>query len=208
MYLHGLGWTSAAVFAHIVAQPALAGHRSLLIDLPGHGLSDRPARFGTCSTTTRLPSRRCSTQSGFRGRPRRPQHGRLDRIVLAARRPDLVARLVVAEANLDPLPPSPTGLGSQQISSYPEAAWVSAAFEEFVAANPEWAPTLNRCDRLAIHRSAVGLIVGTRPTMRELLLNLPIPRTFIRGQHGKRSATAEHWKRRVFGSSSSSTRAT
>ena len=43
----------------------------------------------------------------------------------------------------------------------------------------------DRCDRLAIHRSAVGLIVGTRPTMRELLQNLPIPRTFIRGQHGE-----------------------
>ena len=143
VFLHGLGWTSAAVFAHIVAQPALAGHRSLLIDLPGHGLSDRPARFGYTLDDHAAAVAALLDAERLRGRRVGHSMGGSIGIVLAARRPDLVARLVVAEANLDPLPPSPTGLGSQQISSiYTEAAWVSAAFEEFVAANPEWAPTL------------------------------------------------------------------
>jgi pimeloyl-ACP methyl ester carboxylesterase len=186
VYLHGLGWTSAAVFAHIVAQPALAGRRSLLIDLPGHGLSDRPAKFGYtlddhAAAVAALLDAEQLQGVDLVGHSMGGSIG----IVLAARRPDLVARLVVAEANLDPLPPSATGLGSQQISSYTEAAWVSEAFATFVAANPGWAPTLGRCDPLAIHRTAVGLIAGTRPTMRELLVSLSIPRTFIRGQHGE-----------------------
>ena len=33
----------------------------------------------------------------------------------------------------------------------------------------------------AIHRSAVGLVNGTRPTMRERLLALAMPRAIIRG---------------------------
>jgi hypothetical protein len=35
-----------------------------------------------------------------------------------------------------------------------------------------------------IYRSAVGLITGSRPTMREMLVGLPIPRTFICGDRG------------------------
>ena len=83
------------------------------------------------------------------------------------------------------MPPSSTGLGSQQVASQAEAAWISAGYAEFVAANREWAPTLRQCDPRAVHRSAVGLIAGSRPIMRELLVRLPIPRTFIRGTRGQ-----------------------
>jgi pimeloyl-ACP methyl ester carboxylesterase len=34
----------------------------------------------------------------------------------------------------------------------------------------------------ALYRSAVGLVRGTRPMMRERLLQLPIPRALIRGE--------------------------
>ncbi|CAL9473223.1 hypothetical protein SUDANB28_02891 [Streptomyces sp. enrichment culture] len=33
--------------------------------------------------------------------------------------------------------------------------------------------------REALHRSATHLVRGTTPTMRELLLGLPVPRTFL-----------------------------
>ncbi|WP_339384385.1 alpha/beta fold hydrolase, partial [Streptomyces glaucescens] len=46
VYVHGLGAASAAYHAHIAARPELAGRRSLFVDLPGHGISDRPAGFG------------------------------------------------------------------------------------------------------------------------------------------------------------------
>ena len=43
VYLHGLGATSPAYYATVATNPALAGRRSLLLDLLGHGISDRPA---------------------------------------------------------------------------------------------------------------------------------------------------------------------
>ena len=44
---------------------------------------------------------------------------------------------------------------------------------------------LRLCDPTAVYRSAVGLVMGTRPTMREVFTTLTIPRTFIRGDRGE-----------------------
>src|SRR5689334_1238771 len=46
VHVHGLGAASGAYTAHISAHPALAGRRTLYVDLPGFGISDRPADFG------------------------------------------------------------------------------------------------------------------------------------------------------------------
>ena len=46
VWLHGLGCAASADFAHVAAHPSLRGHRSLLIDLLGHGYSDAPKDFG------------------------------------------------------------------------------------------------------------------------------------------------------------------
>ncbi|GHB34163.1 hypothetical protein GCM10010331_22130 [Streptomyces xanthochromogenes] len=35
---------------------------------------------------------------------------------------------------------------------------------------PAWAATMRLADPLGLHRTAVGLVRGTRPTMRELLV--------------------------------------
>src|SRR5689334_3324355 len=45
VYLHGLGASSAPYFAATAVHPALAGPRSLLIDMLGFGISDRPGDF-------------------------------------------------------------------------------------------------------------------------------------------------------------------
>jgi len=186
VYLHGLGWTGSATFARVVASVPLSGARSLLVDLPGHGASDRPTDFGYtlhehAEAVAALLDAEHLTGVDLIGH----SLGGSIAIVLASRRPDLVAQVAVIEANLDPLVPSPTGLGSQRISTFTESAWLSGGCAEFIASNPSWAPTLRQCDPLAIYRSAVGLITGTRPTVRELLTSLPIPRTFIRGSRGE-----------------------
>ncbi|HEY3481749.1 MAG TPA: alpha/beta hydrolase, partial [Streptomyces sp.] len=46
VHVHGLGAASGAYVAHISGHPALAGRRTLFVDLPGFGISDRPADFG------------------------------------------------------------------------------------------------------------------------------------------------------------------
>src|SRR5690349_1641089 len=45
VFVHGLGSTAVGHFLEIAADPRLGGHRSLLIDLLGFGLSDRPQDF-------------------------------------------------------------------------------------------------------------------------------------------------------------------
>ncbi|MFC9269051.1 alpha/beta fold hydrolase [Streptomyces zhihengii] len=45
VYVHGLGATSPAYFAEVAVHPLLSGRRSLLIDMLGHGISDRPTDF-------------------------------------------------------------------------------------------------------------------------------------------------------------------
>jgi len=186
VYLHGLGGTGAAAFGDIAPHPALVGRRSVIVDLPGHGHSDRPNDFGY---TLEDHSRAVAVVLDAEGLQDIElvgwSMGGSIAIVLAASRPELVARLVVVEANLDALPPSPTGLGSQRISFQTEADWLANGYAALVAANAAWAPTLRLCDALAVYRSAVGTVTGSRPIMRELLVGLPIPRTFIHGDRGE-----------------------
>ena len=176
----------------MVAGPAFATGRSIIVDLPGHGRSDRPSTFGYTLDEHAVAVGALLDAEGLRGVDLIGHSlGGSIAIVLASRRPDLVAQLVVVEANLDPLPALSTGLGSQRISSYSEAAWLTEGSADFIARNPALAATLRRCDPLAIHRSAVGLITGTRPTVRALLMSLAIPRAFIRGARGELLGGAE-----------------
>jgi pimeloyl-ACP methyl ester carboxylesterase len=55
VYVHGLGASSAVYFAHITAHPALAGRRSLFVDLPGFGTATRPPASATPWKNTPTP---------------------------------------------------------------------------------------------------------------------------------------------------------
>jgi len=113
-------------------------------------------------------------------------------VTVAGRNPGLVRRLVIAEANLDPLPRSATGgRGSHRIAAQAEDVFVATGFRECLEGIPEWAPTLRLCDPVAVYRSAVGLVAGTRPTMRDMLTALTIKRTFVRADRGEPLADAE-----------------
>jgi pimeloyl-ACP methyl ester carboxylesterase len=193
VFIHGLGSIGWAVFGHVVAHPDLWGHRSLVIDLPGHGLSDRPPDWGYSLEDHALAVATVCAAADV---------GDIDLIghslggdiavTVAGRYPSLVRRLVIAEANLDPLPASPAGgRMSQRIAAQTEEAFVATGYRGFVEANPGWAPMLRLCDPAAVYRSAVGLVTGTRPTMREVFTTLTIPRTFIRGDHGEPLDDAE-----------------
>jgi pimeloyl-ACP methyl ester carboxylesterase len=182
-----LGGLGAAAFGHIAGHPALGGHRSLVIDLPGHGLSDRPRDWGYSLDDHASAVAAVCAAAGIDGIDLVGHSLGADiAITVAARNPDLVRRLVVAEPNLDPLPRSATGArGSQRIAAQTEDAFVATGYAACLAAYGDWAPTLRLCDPVAVHRSAVGLVTGTEPTMRDMLTALTIERTFIRGDHGE-----------------------
>ncbi|MFM9703365.1 alpha/beta fold hydrolase [Streptomyces galilaeus] len=183
VYVHGLGAASAVYHAHVAARPELAGRRSLFVDLPGHGISDRPQDFGYTLEEHADAVAAALDAAGVTGAELVAHSmGGSVAIVLAHRRPDLVARLVVTEANLDAFPPSTAG--SSGIASWTEEAFVDGGHARVLEkVGPLWAATMRLADPRGLHRSAVGLRRGSEPVMREILAGLDtIERVYLQGE--------------------------
>lgn len=181
VYVHGLGATSPAYFTEVAVDPRLAGRRSLLVDLLGHGISDRPAHFDYTLESHADALAAALAAAGVSGAEVIAHSmGGSVAIVLAARHPGLVSRLVLVDANLDPLPRVPGALGSSGIAAYSEEEFLAGGWEQVRdLAGAHWWSTMRLAGRAALYRSAHHLTRGTTPTLRELLLNLKIPRTFV-----------------------------
>ncbi|MFI9598488.1 alpha/beta fold hydrolase [Streptomyces sp. NPDC052043] len=181
VYVHGLGATTPAYFTEVAVHPLLAGHRSLLVDLLGHGISDRPTDFDYTLESHADALATALTAAGVAGAELVAHSmGGSVAIVLASRHPHLVSRLVLVDANLDPVTPSPGAPGSSGIAAYSESEFLDGGWERVRdAAGAHWWSTMRLAGRVALHRSAVHLTRGTTPTMRALLLHLRIPRAFL-----------------------------
>lgn len=181
VYVHGLGATSPAYFTETAVHPLLAGHRSLLVDLLGHGHSDRPATFAYTledHADALAEALRAAEVTGAEVVAH--SMGGSVAIVLAARHPHLVSRLVLVDANLDPIECTPATAGSSGIAAYSEQEFLAGGWEKVRdRVGAHWWSTMRLAGREALHRSAVHLTRGTVPTMRELLLDLKIPRTYL-----------------------------
>jgi len=184
VFLHGLGSASSSYFPRAVVHPRLRDHRSLLIDLLGYGYSDRPDGFDytmerQAEIVVSLLRDLDVSGSVLVGH----SMGGSIAILVAAAAPRLVGRLIVAEGNLDPGP----GTVSGQITAMTEEEFVSHGHADFVRAMrntgfPDYAGTVQACDPAALHRSAVSLIAPRRPTYRDRLARLELPRTFVYGE--------------------------
>ncbi|MFE5613706.1 alpha/beta fold hydrolase [Streptomyces sp. NPDC056524] len=181
VYVHGLGATSPAYFTEVAVHPLLAGRRSLLVDLLGHGISDRPAGFDYTLESHADALAEALTRASVTGAELIAHSmGGSVAIVLAVRHPHLVSRLVLVDANLDPIPATPSSGGSSGIASYSEQQFLVDGWEEVRdRVGSHWWSTMRLAGREALHRSAVHLTRGTVPTMRELLLDLKIPRAYL-----------------------------
>jgi pimeloyl-ACP methyl ester carboxylesterase len=186
VFVHGLGSNGLALYGRYMGRPELGGRRAIVLDLPGHGASDRPMDFSYDLDAHAGAVAAVCAAAGVDGIDLVGHSlGGDTSIVVAARNPGLVARLVISEANLDPLPASLTERASQAMRAVPEAEWVATGYARLLEADPGWAETMRLCGPHAVHRSAVGLTTMTRPTTRELFTGLSIPRTFIHGDHGE-----------------------
>ncbi|MFF9815646.1 alpha/beta fold hydrolase [Streptomyces sp. NPDC014006] len=190
VYVHGLGAVSSVYHAHIAARPELAGRRSLFVDLPGHGISDRPEHFGYTLEEHADALAAALDAAGVTGAELIAHSmGGSVALVLAHRRPDLVSRLVLTEANLDRDPP-PTA-GSSGIASYEEDEFADGGHARVLErVGPLWAATMRLADPRALHRSAVGLRRGSDPVMRTLLEELPMERVYLQGERSGELAGA------------------
>lgn len=183
VYVHGLGSVSTVYNAHIAARPEPAGRRTLFVDLPGHGISDRPADFGY-TLEDHASALAAVLDAAHVAGVELVAHsmGGSVAIVLAHRRPELVSRLVLVEANLDPRPPATAG--SSGIASYEEDDYVENGGHARVLekVGPLWAATMRLADPRALHRTATGLARGTTPTMRQMLVGLTAERLYLQGE--------------------------
>jgi pimeloyl-ACP methyl ester carboxylesterase len=203
VYLSGAMLPSHPTFASVVAESqALGKHRSIFIDLLGSGFSDAPEAFGysledhattVAAVLDDLQLKGCGVV-GY-------SLGGAVAITLAAHRPDLVSRLALMEAPLDPRTPDDEGLGPQ-IARQTETQFCEQGFHAFmeslrqagIKGNPSMATLgglLQVSAPYALHRSAVSAVHGTRPTMRERLLAMSIPRAYI---YGTRSTFDFKWE--------------
>jgi pimeloyl-ACP methyl ester carboxylesterase len=185
---------SYATFGSLVAEtPGLAAHRSVFPDLLGCGYSDAPEDFGyTLEEHARtvallldeLNLNGCNV-IGY-------SMGGAVAITLAAIRPDLISRLSLMEANLDPLLPGQgvvsTGIAGQTEKDFCEhgfQALIGSIRQEAIKGNKR-AATVSGIAKVAAPRalywSAVHLVKGTRPTIRERLLQMTFPRAYIFGE--------------------------
>ncbi|MFC5916244.1 alpha/beta hydrolase [Streptomyces pulveraceus] len=182
VFLHGLGASSGPYFTASATHPLLADGRSLLMDLLGFGISDRPTDFGYTLEEHADAVAAALEAAGAHGTDVIAHSmGGAVAIVLAARHPHLVARLVLVDANLDPMAPGADRAGSSGIAAYSEEEFLAHGWSEVRdRVGPHWWATMRLAGREALHRSAVHLARGTAPTMRELLLGLKVPRTFLR----------------------------
>jgi pimeloyl-ACP methyl ester carboxylesterase len=174
VYLHGLGASSPAYYAAVATSPALAGRRSLLMDLLGHGISDRPADASyTLEEHADLLATALTAAGVGAAEVIAHSMGGAVAIVLAARHPHLVSALVLVDATLDAQPP---GVGIH--ARYTEERFVAGdgRSETLTRVGPAWAATMRLAGPEALYRTAAHL---GRSTTREVLLDLPVPRTFL-----------------------------
>ncbi|MCX4985638.1 alpha/beta fold hydrolase [Streptomyces sp. NBC_00572] len=181
VFVHGLGCTSTSDFAHIAAHQALERGRALLVDLLGYGLSDRPADFDYRMESQAAVVAAVLDHLGLAGVDLVGHSmGGAVAIHLSAARPDLVARLVVAEPNLY----AGGGAFSSPVAAQDEDAFVASGFARMLAVTdrPDYAARLRLADPRALHRSAVALVEGSTPAPGDLLAALGLPRTFLVGE--------------------------
>ena len=187
VYLAGLGVGSTGLYPSVIYGSELASYHTLMPDFLGYGYSDRPETFGYtvdehADTIAFLLDQLHASGCTLVGH----SFGGAVAITLATKRPDLVARLVLAEAVLDAR--DWFGVAAQSEEQY-LASGHSEVLEMYRQMTPDyevsdrgWLPMVKLMAPHAFYRTACSLAQGVSPTWREQLYQLKIPRLFLLGE--------------------------
>lgn len=196
--LPGLSLPAVGSFLSVATSAAARGPRWIMPDYLGSGASDRAAappdtidaHAGCVAAVLDHLGCGAATVVGH------SMGGTLG-IALALRRPDLVARLIVAEANLTP----GGGVATRRIAATGVDAFVADAFPAMLARFRGGAAegdaraafflgAWSTADPRALHANA-AMLVGLPESFAEAFLALPIPRTFLYGERSHPRATGQ-----------------
>ncbi len=129
IFLHGLGSASSADFPLIARTECFSRYRCILPDFFGFGFSDRPRNFDysleSHAETIHMILRHLNTSGVYLFGH---SMGGTIAIALASAHPELICRLVIAEANLDP----GIGQGSKIIANQSEGFYVAEGHRQYI----------------------------------------------------------------------------
>jgi pimeloyl-ACP methyl ester carboxylesterase len=188
VWVHGWQCCSTGELLPAAVQPALAQHRSVLVDLLGHGYSDKPADFSYtlldhAKTVVELIDALGIDRCALVGHSMGGEIG----IRVAAARPKVVTTLVLAEATVDPH-------GEEVFDGQSEEEFVSQGFAALIAdqraaaeANPSGVPARHLgltqvLEPRALYRADVSMRDGHDPSARALLTALDADVWYLEGE--------------------------
>lgn len=188
VWVHGWACSSTAELMPVAVQAPLHGRRSLLVDLLGHGYSDKPDGFGYtvedhARTVLALVEGLGLTQYALVGH----SMGGAVVVHVAAARPERVELLVLAEPWVD-------AHGEEVFDGQSEDAFAEAGFAEWIGGQAKAAgddPSGLAAKHVGISRSVYSRALyredcsmrdGTTPTVRSLLSGFEMPRMCLQGQ--------------------------
>jgi pimeloyl-ACP methyl ester carboxylesterase len=188
VWLHGWQCSSTGELMAAAVQEPLRGRRSLLIDLLGHGYSDRSPEFAYtredhARTIVALIDALGLSECGVVGHSMGGAVG----VEVATERPAIVSLLIMAEGAIDAGGEAPFGGAT-------EAQFVTGGYAELLDARLDEARAqpdglgaahlgiTRTVDPLALHREGLALQRGADPSVRSLLRALRIPRWYLQGE--------------------------
>lgn len=185
LFVHGLGCASSHDYPQVACDPALAGRRRILVDLPGSGYSDKPEglEYGVAAQAGYLCTLVEALGLGEYDVYGHSMGGSVA-IELAARCAAPPRALVVSEANLDP----GGGEFSGRIAAFGEREYRARGHDVFIEVarcngGAAWAARLAAGSAEAVHAGAASLVRGGEPSWREMLAGLPMPKAFLFGEY-------------------------
>jgi pimeloyl-ACP methyl ester carboxylesterase len=208
LWLHGWQCSSTGELMAAAVQAHLRGRRSLLIDLLGHGYSDKPPAFAYtleahARTIVALIDALGLTECALIGH----SMGGAVAVQVATDRPVVVSLLIMAEGAID-------AGGDEPFGGVTEEQFVTHGFRELLEEQSNEAKAqpaglraahlgiTRLADPLALHREGLSLQRGTDPSVRSLLRTLQVPRWYLQGElsdpdpelQGELAAMGVAWK--------------
>ncbi|MFB5674488.1 alpha/beta fold hydrolase [Paenibacillus terreus] len=185
LFIHGLGCAGSFDYPQVAAQPDLADHRRILVDLLGAGFSDKPEHFSY--TVNDHAEYLLEMISGLN----------LDKFILfghslggavalslADKCRERVQKIVLSESNLD----SGGGFISKAIAAYDMQEYIQHGWKDMIVKNQQssnqlWAASLSVWSPKATYLISKSAVEGQTPSWREILYTLECPKTFIFGEN-------------------------
>lgn len=179
VFIHGLGCASSYEYPRVVMDAEYHQRRSLLIDLPGSGYSDKPDAYAytiheqacvVVELLTHLQIDACYIYGHSMG-------GSIA-IDVAQQFGCRVLALAVSEPNFY----AGGGMFSRQIAQQSESAFINEGYSQQVAAeHSPWAGCLQSTAPVALWREASSLVAGTSPSWMSRFLGLECRKALIFG---------------------------